>query len=168
MRNVRAPRAPLTIRPATAADVSAVAALEVACFAPGLSLKHRQLRYLLGRPSAVFLVAESAGRVVGEGIALVRRTAGPNAAGRVYSLAVDAEHRGRQVGRDLLAAIVDAMAARRVGRVYLEVDRTNGSAVALYHGAGFAPVGTLADYYGPGRHALRMVRDLRPVGAAAA
>ena len=159
------------VRPATPADLPATSALESACFPPDLGLKPRQLRYLAERPSAVFLVAEStpdnaAATIVGDGIALVRRT-GPVPSGRIYSLAVDAAHRGRHVGHRLLTDLVAELAARGVGRVSLEVDAANAPAIALYERLGFAVTGTLADYYGPGRPALRMARDLTPLAAAA-
>ena len=152
-----------TVRPATDADLAATVELERACFTSDLSLKKRQLQYLRRRPTAVFLVAEEAGRVIGEGIALVRqnrRRAGPGTSGRIYSLAVDHGHRGRHVGRQLLSGMVDRLAARGVGRVYLEVERANAPAVALYEALGFRATGTLPDYYGPGRDALHMLREL--------
>ncbi len=151
---------PMAIRPATDADLPATEQLEQACFAADLSLKRRQLSYLRRRESAVFLVAEAAGRIVGEGIALIRRT-GDHPSGRIYSLAVDHGHRGRHVGRQLLTDMVDRLTARGVGRVYLEVDRTNTAAIALYERLGFETTGTRPDYYGPGRDALHMRRDLR-------
>jgi ribosomal protein S18 acetylase RimI-like enzyme len=148
------------VRLATDADLTATEQLERSCFAADLSLKRRQLQYLRRRDTAVFLVAESAGQVIGEGIALVRRS-GPAASGRIYSLAVDQGHRGRHVGEQLLTTMVDQLAARGVGRVYLEVDRTNAAAIALYRRLGFETTDTRVDYYGPGRDALHMRRDLR-------
>ena len=47
------------------------------------------------------------------------------------------------------------------GRMLLEVEVDNTSALALYDRFGFAPVGRRADYYGPGHHALVMERPLR-------
>jgi ribosomal-protein-alanine N-acetyltransferase len=156
--------APLSTRPAvrlaTDADLPATAELEKACFAEDLSLKMRQLRYLRRRPTAVFLVAEEAGHVIGEGIALVRRS-GNASSGRIYSLAVDHGHRGRHVGQDLLTSMVDLLTAQGVDRVYLEVDRTNSAAIALYERLGFQTTDTRRDYYGPGRDALHMRRELR-------
>ncbi len=150
----------MAIRLATDADLPATAELEKACFAADLSLKMRQLQYLRRRPTAVFLVAEEDGTVIGEGIALVRRT-GPATSGRIYSLAVDRDHRGRHVGQKLLTSMVNQLDARGVGRVYLEVDHTNAAAIALYERMGFRTTDTRPDYYGPGRDALHMRRDLR-------
>ncbi len=149
-----------TIRPANADDVDAAVELERTCFSADLSLKKRQLRYLQRRPSAVFLVAESAGRVVGEGVALVRTHKG-SASGRIYSLAVDDRHRGRKIGSQLLTSMLGELTARGVGNVYLEVDRSNADAIGLYERNGFATVGVLPDYYGAGRDGLHMVRGTK-------
>lgn len=153
------PVATTVIRPADPTDVQAAVAIEAACFSADLSLKKRQLQYLQRRPSAVFLVAEAAGRVIGEGVALVRQHKGATS-GRIYSLAVDRRHRGRQVGAKLLAGMIDALGTRGVKNVYLEVDRANAKAVDLYQRSGFATVGTLPDYYGSGRDGLHMIRTL--------
>ena len=156
-----APTPAVRIRSAVDADLSAAAALESACFSADLSLAVRPLRYLLHRDSAVFAVADAGGAIVGTAIALVRPT-GPVPSGRIVSLAVDAAHRGHRLGRRLLDEVVDRLAARGVGRVFLEVDAANGAAIALYERAGFVTTHTLDDYYGPGRTGLHMARDLRP------
>jgi ribosomal protein S18 acetylase RimI-like enzyme len=50
--------------------------------------------------------------------------------------------------------------------VYLEVEDSNSSAIALYEHAGFQRTGTLSDYYGPGRAAVHMMREIEvPVPA---
>jgi len=154
----RASSAPaqVLVRPATKDDLAATVELETACFASDLSLKKRQLQYLQQRSTAVFLVAESAGRVVGEGIALVRQHTGGRS-GRIYSLAVDQSRRGEGVGQRLLHAMLDELAARGVKRVYLEVEQSNAAAIALYQRHGFRSIGTLPDYYGDGRHAMHMM-----------
>jgi ribosomal protein S18 acetylase RimI-like enzyme len=147
------------IRAARAADVSAAEALEQSCF-PGsaFSLTKRQLRYLQRRPTAVFLVAEEGDRLVGEGIALVRQSrTGPS--GRIYSLAVSPERRGRGLGRRLLQRMIDALRARGVRRIRLEVEAGNTSAAALYERSGFERGRTLAGYYGPGKDGVQMIYE---------
>src|SRR5947209_8804940 len=76
---------PVTVRMADKGDLAAAIELEKACFSDSVSLKKRQLQYLQQRRSAVFLVAERGGDVVGEGIALVRQHR-KGRSGRVYSL----------------------------------------------------------------------------------
>ncbi len=149
------------IRPAIKEDLAATVELEKACFSSDLSLKKRQLQYLQQRTSAVFLVAENAGKVIGEGIALVRRHKG-GTTGRIYSLAVDENHRGQKIGRRLLDAMVDQLSTRGVKRIYLEVEKSNDKARALYDRAGFQSIGQLPGYYGPESDGVHMMLNLQP------
>jgi ribosomal protein S18 acetylase RimI-like enzyme len=151
------PVAPI-IRRATAADIPAVAEMENSCFS-AYCLSKRRLRYLLKSESSAFFVAEHAGHVVGEGIALVRHHR-RGATGRIYSLAVRAQSRGQRVGRRLLETMLSELSRRGVRRVYLEVEDSNSSAITLYEHAGFQRTGTLSDYYGPGRAAVHMMREI--------
>jgi ribosomal protein S18 acetylase RimI-like enzyme len=157
--DLSAPRLIPSIRLAVKDDLSATVDLEKACFSSDLSLKKRQLQYLQQRKTAVFLVAEEAGQVIGEGIALVRQHKG-RTSGRIYSLAVDKEHRGKQIGRKLLLAMVDQLSARGVKRIYLEVEQSNLKAVSLYERSNFRCIGKLPNYYGPGSDGLHMMLDL--------
>jgi ribosomal protein S18 acetylase RimI-like enzyme len=163
----------VTIRPAREADIAGTVSLESACFDNDLRLSRRQLTYLQGRGSAVFLVADRAGEVVGQGIALVRqhKSRGTTAllpSGRVYSLAVRNDCRGQQIGRRLLTAMLERLAARGVRRVYLEVDLHNARAINLYQQQGFRQIGTLPHYYGPDRTAVHMMCELDVHAAAPA
>jgi ribosomal protein S18 acetylase RimI-like enzyme len=150
---------PVLIRPATKDDLASTVELEKTCFNSDISLKKRQLQYLQQRSSALFLVAERAGEVIGEGIALVRRQR-RGASGRIYSLAVDPNHRGHQTGRRLLQSMVHQLAQRGVHRIYLEVEQSNFSAIAIYKQTGFRSIGALPDYYRPGHDALHMMLDM--------
>jgi ribosomal protein S18 acetylase RimI-like enzyme len=148
------------VRPAHKEDLTATVDLEKACFSSDLSLKKRQLQYLQQRKSAVFLVAEQAGQVIGEGIALVRQHK-RGISGRIYSLAVDQANRGKHVGRDLLQAMIAELAARGVERVYLEVEQSNIAAIALYEHNGFRSIGKLPNYYGPGLDGMHMMASTK-------
>jgi ribosomal protein S18 acetylase RimI-like enzyme len=150
-----------SIRPAIKEDLTATVDLEQACFSSDLSLKKRQLQYLQQRKSAVFLVAEESGQVIGEGIALVRQHKG-RTSGRIYSLAVNENHRGKKIGRRLLDAMVDQLSARGVKRIYLEVEQSNTKALSLYEHNGFRSIGKLPNYYGPGCDGVHMMLDLKP------
>ena len=150
-------RKPFVVRAAKKDDLSGAVALERTCFGDGgFSLTKRQLQYLYRRPTAVFLVAEQGGDVVGEGVALVRQHK-RGLSGRIYSLAVRPESRGQGIGEALVRALVEELMSRGVRRIYLEVETTNAGAMGLYQRLGFEQIGTLADYYGPGRAAVHMV-----------
>jgi ribosomal protein S18 acetylase RimI-like enzyme len=152
------PPSPVVIREAVRGDLAGIAQLEQCCRST-LRVSNRQLHYLIQRRSAVVLVAECDGRIVGEGIALFRQHA-RGITGRIYSVAVQEDHRGRHIGRDLLSAMLDALGARGARRVYLEVDPANRAATALYESAGFGRIGVLPDYYGHDRAALHMLRKI--------
>jgi len=74
---------------------------------------------------------------------------------------VHPEARGRGIGASLVRAGLDWANAVGAQRMLLEVRPDNGPAVALYRRLGFEPVTTRRDYYGPGHHALVMLRPLR-------
>ena len=73
---------------------------------------------------------------------------------------VHPEVRGHGVGASLVRAGLEWAAAVGAQRMLLEVRPDNEPAVALYRRLGFEPVTTRRDYYGPGRHALVMLRGL--------
>jgi ribosomal protein S18 acetylase RimI-like enzyme len=152
------PSPDVTIRPARPADLDAIAALEQGCFS-AYNLSRRQLQYLQQRQTAVFLVAERDGQIVGEGIALLRHHK-QSLSGRAYSLAVDPACRGQRIGERLMRAMVDELRHRGVRRCYLEVEATNTSAVHLYQRLGFRSIGALPDYYGDGKDGLHMLREI--------
>ncbi len=143
------------VRAATKADVAAAVCLEQSCFSAH-NLSKRQLMYLQQRPSAVFLVAEEQGAIIGEGISLLRKHR-RNCSGRIYSLAVSKVHRGRKLGRRLLTDMLNELKNRGATRVYLEVERSNTAAISLYQQFGFVDIGVLPDYYGPGKDGRHML-----------
>lgn len=56
----------------------------------------------------------------------------------VYGFAVDPDHQGRGIGRDVLARTCRELRAAGVPRVTLEVETENASALGLYTSLGFA------------------------------
>jgi [ribosomal protein S18]-alanine N-acetyltransferase len=82
----------------------------------------------------------------------------------ILSIAVDANHRGRGLSRNLLLTHLGHLAGRGVRSVFLEVEENNQPALKLYQGAGFAIAGRRERYYrqpnGEQLNALLMRRDL--------
>lgn len=124
--------APVSCRPAVAADLADVARIqaqapEAAQWDPADYLRHD------------FSVAVAEGRVAGF---LVAR---PVAAGEaeILNLAVDAGMRRRGIGR----ALVRELAARHPGSIFLEVRESNRAARGFYESLGFQVVSVRPGYY---------------------
>ena len=65
----------------------------------------------------------------------------------ILTVALDASLRGRKLAAPLLRRHLDALNARGVRRVHLEVDEDNAPAVALYRRLGFTEIGRRVGYY---------------------
>jgi ribosomal-protein-alanine N-acetyltransferase len=78
------------------------------------------------------------------GFALSRHAAGE---AEVLSVAVAKSERGKGIGRALMNAHLARLAALGVTSVFLEVERGNASALALYARLGFETVGERKNYY---------------------
>jgi [ribosomal protein S18]-alanine N-acetyltransferase len=132
--------APALVRPARAADLDAVVAIERASFADPWA--PRAFSDALADEGLLFLVAEGEQGVAGYVIAWF--VAGD---GEIANIAVAPPARGHGVG----AALLDA--ALRVGRdcgtrcVFLEVRESNAVARALYASRHFVEVGRRRGYY---------------------
>lgn len=153
------------IRPARKDDLAAAHAMEQSSFTT-FGLSKRQLQYHQQRDSSIFLVAEQAEQVVGDGVALIRQHKN-GFSGRIYSLVVRDDCRGQRIGGKILSALLAELASRGVTRVYLEVEETNAAARRLYERAGFRIIGTLPDYYGKDLHCIHMMYESRVPQATA-
>ena len=146
---------PVTIRPATPADLPAIGRLGALLvrvhhdFDPDRFIAATPqteqgyasfLGTQLAEPNTVILVAERAGAVLGYAFAGVEgrdymSLRGP--AGVLYDIVVDPAHRGRGVGRMLLDATLAALKARGAPRVVLSTAERNEPAQRLFARAGF-------------------------------
>ncbi|MBL8235998.1 MAG: GNAT family N-acetyltransferase [Bryobacterales bacterium] len=117
------------IRPATAADLPRVAAIQAASPEAAQWPVADYLEYS-------FYIAELAGEAAGFA---VWRAAGEGE-WELLNLAVDPAHRRRGVARRLIAALPS-------GRVFIEVRASNTAAQALYTASGFTVIGRRRGYY---------------------
>jgi [ribosomal protein S18]-alanine N-acetyltransferase len=143
------------IRPATAADLDALVALE-AGFPEEDRFDRRTWRRLLAGQTGA-LVHESDGRINASAVLLFRQ--GSDIA-RLYSIAVDPSARGQGLGARLLSACEDATRRRCARALRLEVRVTNSSAHRLYESAGYRVIAALESYYPDGEAAHRMEKVL--------
>ncbi|WP_316979731.1 peptidase C39 family protein [Shumkonia mesophila] len=147
---------PAAIRPAILSDLPDLVRIEYAAFASD-RFSRRTLHYLLTRARAIFLVAEQAGKAVGNVVVLLH---GRTSLARVYSMAVDPARQGAGVGLALLReaesrALADGRAVMR-----LEVRTDNARAIGLYRREGYREIGRILRYYEDGCDALRMEKTL--------
>ena len=134
----------ITVRPARMEDLERLVGLLDLLFAieadfrPDPVLQRQGLALLLDDERARVLVAERAGGVLGMCTGqLVVSTAEGGPALLVEDVVVDPDHRGRGVGRALLAALADWARGRGVRRLQLLADGSNGPALAFYDRLGW-------------------------------
>ncbi len=146
-----------SLREVQLADLSALLALEEACFS-GDRLGRRAMRAWIKRRERIFLVVEDDQGICAD-ILVIR--AGSWRLARIYSLAVHPRARGRSLARQLLAAAQQEALARGAEEMRLEVHVGNQAAIALYRSLGYTSFGSHDDYYHDHSAALRMQRRLR-------
>lgn len=145
------------LRPARAADLAALVALEQAVFS-GDRMAARQFRHHIGSATGDLVVAVGRDRAL-LGYALLLRRRGSRI-GRIYSIAVSAQARGSGLGRALLEHLEGLAHAHGLTEIRLEVRKDNAGAISLYQRAGYAVFGERPGYYEDGMDAWRMRRSL--------
>ncbi len=146
----------MTVRPATAADVEAIAGSEAANLGPDAWSAGLVEEGVAGRlPTVHYLVVEDAGRVVGHAVASL---AGDIA--ELQRIAVDAGHRRRGLARTLLEEVVALADRSGADRLLLEVREDNAPALAFYAAHGFVEVDRRRRYYRDGATAVVLRRAL--------
>ena len=146
---------PVTIRPATSADLTAVGRLAAMLvrlhhdfdaqrfIAASPRTEEGYAAYLasqLDKASVLLLVAVRDGKVMGytyAGIEGFDYMALRGPAGALYDIVVDPEHRGSGAGRQLLDATMAALGQRGAPRVVLSTAERNEAAQRLFARAGF-------------------------------
>lgn len=134
------------IRPANPGDLTALVALLRILFSIEADFdfdadrQHQGLAMLLAHETAVILVAETAGQVIGMCSGqLTISTAEGGFALLVEDVVVGEPWQGRGIGRELMAALEQWAASRKVERLQLLADRNNGAALEFYRKLGWKP-----------------------------
>jgi ribosomal-protein-alanine N-acetyltransferase len=150
--------APYTIRAIGASAAQECACLHATSFAHPWSAA--EFESLLAAANAIGDGALVRGGSL-TGFALSRHAAGE---AEVLSVAVAKSERGKGIGGALMGAHLARLAATGVSSVFLEVERGNAAALALYQRLGFETVGERKNYYrkqgGAGAPALTLRCDL--------
>ena len=150
------PAVELQIRAATPDDLAALLALEEASFTSD-RYDAGDFRYFLGRRRCAVLAAVEGGAVRGYAIAEWR---GVRPEGRLVSIAVFLEQRGRGIGPALLRASEEAVRRQGASRMCLEVRESNAKAIGMYSLGGYRETGRTPMYYTDGETAVLMEKPL--------
>lgn len=129
-----------TLRPMTARDLDAVAALEALCNSQPWS--REALKTCVATAGRIACVAEQAGRVVGYAVASHVADEG-----EILILGVHPDARRQGAARALLTSVLGDLGAAGATSVFLEVRRGNEAAIALYGALGFGEAGMRKGYY---------------------
>jgi ribosomal-protein-alanine N-acetyltransferase len=78
----------------------------------------------------------------------------------VLTIAVDPDYRLRGIARHMLTSLIDWAYTKNSPTIFLEVEKNNQPAQALYISEGFEIISIRPDYYGAGLDALVMTKAL--------
>lgn len=138
--------AQVVIRPGRPADLAALVDLLQILFSIEADFdfdaaRQRQgLAMLLAHETAVILVAETAGQVIGMCSGqLTISTAEGGFALLVEDVVIAEPWQGRGIGRELMTALEQWAVGRKVGRLQLLADRNNATALGFYRKLGWQP-----------------------------
>ncbi len=143
------------IRAMNPMDLIAVHALEREIYSYEDPWSLAQFKEELAAKDRYYLVAEINQEIVGY--------AGVMLAGEVtdiLTLTTAVDHRRKGIGREFLKRLLDWSRNKKVEAIMLEVRVGNNEAQPLYENFGFRVISERTDYYGPGKTALVMRKEL--------
>jgi len=143
----------MIVRTMTKEDVASVLALEKECFSSPWS--EQNLIEETENPTAMFLVAEEEGKIVGY-------VGSNNISGEVFitDIAVTNNSRRMGVASALLECLIERCINKKALYLTLEVRKSNIAAIKLYSKFGFECVGERKDFYSsPTENALIYTLD---------
>jgi ribosomal-protein-alanine N-acetyltransferase len=146
----------VAIEPASLRDAAKLAQLHAVSFHRGWG--EGEFEQMLGERNTLVHRLRQGRKTIGFAVS---RMAADEA--EILSIAVEPQHRGRGLSRNLLLTHLGHLAGRGVRTVFLEVEENNQPARRLYDRAGFSVTGRRERYYrqdGEQLNALIMRRDL--------
>jgi [ribosomal protein S18]-alanine N-acetyltransferase len=145
------------IRPATTADVEAIARLERENLGQDAWSRALIEEGVAGAlPSVRYLVAEDGDEVIGHAVvSLVAEIS------ELQRIAVDAARRRAGLATLLLDEVLDIVRRGGADRLLLEAREDNDAALAFYRARGFAQIDRRPGYYRDGGTAVVMCRQIR-------
>jgi ribosomal-protein-alanine N-acetyltransferase len=143
------------LRSYRASDFETLYRIDRVCFPEGIAYGRFEMKVYLRAEGSYCLLAESGGNVAG----FILAELAPDE-GHIITLDVLEEYRRRGIGSLLLSTAEKEAASRGGKRMVLETATTNKAAIALWRKHGYRQLGTIEDYYGRGRDAFRMGKEL--------
>lgn len=150
---------PVAIRAMSPDDVAAVVAIEAEAFTS--PWKEDTFLALLDRDAVELVVLVDGDDVIGYAVVWCILDQG-----ELSNIAVAASHRGRGLGRKLLAHAIEVARRRGVAHLFLEVRVSNRAARELYGSAGFVELGRRRNYYDQPREDAILMQFAMVAGSA--
>lgn len=149
----------VVLRPGTPADLDAMFQLDCLCFGPPFRFTRGAMARYARQPGAFITVAECEGRLIAFLIVQVELSA-DGAEAYLVTLDVDPAYRRLGIAGRLMAAAEAEAAERSASRLLLHVWSENDEATAFYRHRQYQLIGREPGYYGKGREALILSRQL--------
>jgi len=148
-----------TIRKSTPDDLDFLEKLETSCFPKFQQSNSRAIRYSITSRFQKVVIAEiqdgKEKKPLGSAtLYLYAKTL------RIFSIAVLPEMQGQGIGKQLLEYAIDLARSGKIGRITLEVRKSDINVVRFYENAGFKFTAELPDYYMKGENGIRMALQL--------
>lgn len=147
---------PISLRPFCPADLDTLAAVDQACFPPGIAYTRAELAGFIGQGNAKTWVAEAEEEIVG--FVVAERPARQVA--HIITIDVVEPWRRRGVGAKLMDAVESWASEQGLRMIYLETAEDNSSAQRFYQKRGYVQIESLKDYYARGWDAWLMAKQL--------
>ncbi len=144
----------MRIRRAELGDLAPIVQIEGLCFPEETAFPPGMFAYLIRHSEA--LVACDDGKVVGF---VMGYTSGSG--GAVYTLDVHPLYRRRGVGSMLILALEEELRGQGARAIRLEAALEKPETLELYRKAGYRERELVRHYYGRGKHAIRMWKNLK-------
>jgi ribosomal-protein-alanine N-acetyltransferase len=144
----------MKIRRAQPCDLAQIVQIEGLCFPEETAFPPKMFAYLI-RYAVSLVACEPEKKVLGF---IMGYASGM--AGAVYTLDVHPSYRRKGIGSELLLALEEKLALLGAKAIRLEAALDKTGAVELYRKAGYLERELVRNYYGRGKHAVRMWKNL--------
>ncbi|MGQ0541118.1 MAG: ribosomal protein S18-alanine N-acetyltransferase [Blastocatellia bacterium] len=154
---VPAPETEYSIAPLTKKQINEVLRLNLRCFKNGENYNKSTFTYLLNEPNSLsYRATAETGEMTGFVFVMVNH----DGAAHITTIGVAPEHRRRGLAERLLKHTEEALRAKGVSTVVLEVRISNMAAQSLYSRAGYAVTQRMGNYYSNGEDGYLMMKSL--------